>query len=1139
MLKVWFFLGSVLAFSGVAGQRNYRPSSVLASGNWFKMAVKEPGVYKVDLAMLNAMGINAAGFPSTEIRLFGNGGRMLPENCSATVTDDLQEMAIQVSDGGDGVFNGPDYFLFYAEGPDNWEKDSVRQRFVHHKNIYSNQSFYFITIKGSGKRIGTLNNNISTPSKSVSSYNEHYFHELDSVNLLNSGKDWFGEEFSNSPGHQTNRSFNISLNNVVATEPATLVSECIARSIGRDSRFSVSINNLQVLQHDIPAVSSGNTDQYAARSQLSSGFVAGSSVLVNYSYQSQASGAEGWLNWFELFTRRNLTMNGASQLLFRDWSSVGAGLTAEFKLQDANASTEVWDITETNTPLKMKSVLTGNELRFTNDCGILHEYIAFGNTGFLTPSAVGKVENQDLHASAAADLLIVTHPSMIGEARRLAAFHQQQNNMKVLVVTAEQVYNEFSSGSPDPTAIRDYVKMFYDRAGHDTTRSPRYLLLFGDASYDYKDRLPGNSNLVPAYVSDFSLDPLSTFTSDDYFGFLDDNEDIRDIQIKNSLDIGIGRVPAKNAAEAASYVDKVIGYSSPVTFGPWRNHLTFIADDEDFNLHFHDAEVFSETAEASNPVFLHDKIYLDAFRQESNASGSRYPDVNQAINGNIENGTLIWNYSGHGGYTRLAEEVVLDQAIVSSWSNVNKLPLFITATCDFAPYDNPAINSLGEDILLRQKTGAIALMTTTRLVFASSNRVMNRNYLLTALSRKTDGSYMSLGEAVKTAKNITLQSQGDITNNLKFTLLGDPALTISYPKYDIKTNSINGITVNGKPDTLRALQQYTVTGSVTGEGGNVLTGFNGNIYSTVFDKAGAEVTRGNDPESIPEKFKVQRNVIFRGKAEVKDGRFTFAFIVPKDINYQIGNGEISYYAENGKVDGNGSFTNFLIGGSQGISSDKTGPNIEALLNNDQFINGNETVSNPLLIVKLSDTSGINITGIGIGHDIVAVIDGDPKKAFVLNDYFEYEYNSFQKGTINFRLPILDEGIHTLIVKAWDQVNNSNEITITFRVARNKPFLNFDVLAFPNPFSSKTTFRIKHDLEAQEIKVSIDLFTLSGMLVKSIQQTINTGGSRSSNIEWDGRTANGVAIRPGFYTYILQVETAGGIRARRAGKLVKL
>ncbi|MEI9910283.1 MAG: C25 family cysteine peptidase [Bacteroidota bacterium] len=377
-----------------------------------------------------------------------------------------------------------------------------------------------------------------------------------------------------------------------------------------------------------------------------------------------------------------------------------------------------------------------------------------------------------MHNTSPADYIIVVHPPFLLQAQRLAQFHRQHNGYRTLVVTTQQLFNEFGSGSPDPVAIRDFVKMYHDKYGNIPADKLKYLLLLGDASFDYKDRIANNTNFVPAWENSFSLDPLATYASDDFYGFLDDNEDINSSAVINYLDIGIGRVPAKNTDEAKNFVDKVEAYFAAQSFGPWRNNLAFIADDEDLNLHLQDAEIITSTANAANPVFNQEKIYLDAFQQQSGSGGSSYPQANLAINNQIYNGTLIWNFTGHGGPSRLAEETILDQAIVNNWNNANKLPLFITATCDFAPYDIPGLSSIGENILLRPRTGAIALMTTTRVVFAFSNRIMNNNYLQFALQPDATGKYKSLGDAVKEAKNYTYQTSGDITNNRKFTLMG-------------------------------------------------------------------------------------------------------------------------------------------------------------------------------------------------------------------------------------------------------------------------------------------------------------------------------------------------------------------------------
>jgi hypothetical protein len=516
-------------------------------------------------------------------------------------------------------------------------------------------------------------------------------------------------------------------------------------------------------------------------------------------------------------------------------------------------------------------------------------------------------------------------------------------------------------------------------------------------------------------------------------------------------------VPAKNREEAKTFVDKVEAYFAAQSLGPWRNNLTFIADDGDQNLHLQDAEIITATASTTAPVFNQEKIYLDAFHQESGSGGSSYPQANQAINNQIYSGTLIWNFTGHGGPRRLADETILDQDIINSWNNPNRLPLFITATCDFAPYDIPQVNSIGENLLLRPKTGVIALMTTTRVVFAFSNRIMNNNYLQFALQADANGKYKNLGDAVKEAKNYTYQTTGDITNNRKFTLLGDPALTIAYPALKVRAVKVNGIPAT-QADTLSAKEKITIEGEVTDVQGNVLTGFNGNVYPSIFDKPQTITTLGNDPASQQTTFSVQTNVLFKGKASVNNGRFLFSFKVPKDINYQYGNGRVSFYAENGSQDGNGFFTNLIIGGnSNATDNDNEGPVIKPFLNDEKFVNGGITNEHPILIVKLADSSGINTAGTGIGHDIVATLDNDNHQFFILNDFYEGDLNSYQQGIIKFQLPELKAGMHELKIKAWDVLNNSREVMLDFIVSKEETLDISHVLNYPILLQRKRSF----------------------------------------------------------------------------------
>lgn len=1129
--------GVLLAFiTPVIAQRTYKPRSVLASGSFYLISIKEPGIYKIDIPFLNKLGVATGNLATSSLRLYGNGGKMLDESNSAEWTDDLEENALMVVDEGDGFINGNDYALFYAPGADRWLKDSLNQTFHHQKNIYCDKAYYFLTIGGDGKRVVRAPT-VGPPNLTINNFSARYFHELDTVNFLASGKEWYGEEFSNLPGRSLTQSFAVNIPNVLTGAILSVRTNCIARSVGATSNFDVTVDNNSLQQINVPPVGTGQYDRFAQEATaIASTSATQDAFSVTYTYSPGSFNAQGWLNWFEIFSRARLSMNGLSQLLFRDWASVG-NIAGEFVIGDAKTTTQVWDVTEPLTPLLMQQNLTGNELRFVNSCSRLREYVAFDNSGLLVPSAEGMIANQDLHGAAPTEHIIVVHPPFLTQAQRLAQFHQQRNGLRTLVVTTQQVYNEFSSGSPDPTAIRDFVKMYYDKFKDPATDKLKYLLLFGDASYDYKDRLTNNTNYVPSYQNNVSLDILSTYTTDDFFGFLDDNEVINSGSVVNYLDIGIGRVPAKNPEEAKNFVDKVEAYFNPSSFGPWRNNFTFIADDEDQNLHLQDMELITGTVSTVAPVFDKQKIYLDAYRQESGSGGSTYPLVNQAINNQVLNGTLIWNFAGHGGPRRLAEETILDQEIANGWKNPNKLPLFITATCDFAPFDNPLINSLGENLLLRAKTGAIAMMTTTRVVFAFSNRIMNNNYLQIALQPAPDGRYRALGDAVKDAKNFTYQTSTDIANNRKFTLLGDPAVTIAYPVLKVLPIKINGIPVSSV-DTLSAAEKILIEGEVRDVQGNLLAGFNGNVYPVVYDKPQNVNTLGNDPTSPPTSFPSQSNILFKGKASVTGGKFSFSFKVPKDINYQYGNGKLSLYAENGNSDGNGYFTGFLVGGSGGdTDNDKEGPVIKPFLNDEKFVNGGITNETPVLILKLSDSSGINTSGTGIGHDLVATLDDDENQFFILNDFFQADLNSYQQGRVSFQLPELEPGPHRLKIKAWDVLNNSSEAILEFIVENDEELEISHVLNYPNPFTTRTQFWFEHNKPGLDLQVRLQIFTVTGRVIKTFQRTINTPGNRSSELEWDGKDEYGDKVAKGVYLYKLSVTAPNKLRKEKIEKLV--
>jgi hypothetical protein len=1083
------------------------------------------------------MGLVSSSISSSAIRLFGNGGAMLPESNAVARPDDLMENAIEVVDGGDGVFNNNDYLLFYAAGPHQWLKDSTTRHFIHQKNLYTDTAYYYISAAGVGKRVALQAAVVGTPNKTVSTYQEHQFYEADTYNLINSGKQWYGTSFSNNGIGTLNKSFTINWPATASGANTYFRSAVAGRTIGNNSSFKVQVATQSIPDISIPSVSGYFLDAYAqdASTDIVSGVpinlsasAATRPITVQYNFQIGNAAAQGWLNWFELQGDCALQMDGTKALFFRNWAFPplplpGGDLIHLYQIANASINTTVWDLSNAQIPTQIStSFLSGNTIEFQNLANTLHEYVAFDRANVSSPIVLGKIANQDLHhIGTGADFLIITNSALFTEAKRLASFHEQQDGYQTVIAQTNQIYQEFASGNQDPTAIRDFVKMYVDQAQKTGSKKPRFLLLFGAGSYDPKNRIAGNNNLVPVYETVNSLEPLVSHVSDDYFGLLDDADDINLVSPAGLLDIGIGRIPAHTLDEAKIMVDKIIHYSDTASLGAWRTHTVFTADDKDGNLHLNDAESLVKTVSTANPSLHADKIYLDAFPLVSGNGGARYPAVNEAIVNEVFKGNLIVNYTGHGSYQRLAEESVLTETEVARFNNPNKLPLFITASCDFDPYDDPFKNSLGNTLLFGNQNGAIALMTTTRVVYAYSNRIMNDNYLRIALQPNAQGNWLTLGEATQQAKNASYLGFGDVYNNRKFSLLGDPAMRLAIPNYHLKLTAINGKPITGK-DSLQALGNYQLTGMVTDGLGNPVNNFNGTVYPTVYDKAQDQKTLGNDPASIITNFAVQNSVLYQGRATVKNGAFQFSFIVPKDINFQPGKAKISLYATNGLKDAAGADTSFFIAGLATGNTDTSGPVIKAYLNDENFRDGGLTNENPVLLLHLYDSSGISTSGAAIGHDITAVLDGNERNVWVLNNFYTALLDSYQEGTVNFPLPTLAVGPHQLKIKAWDVANHSSEVWLNFVVSKQEKLEVTRLMNYPNPVTSSTRFSFEHNQPNTELGVEIGIFTLNGQLIKQINRTVNTGGTRNIQIDWDGHDESGRKLKKGTYIYHIKV-----------------
>ncbi len=1102
--------------------KSYVNSSVLQSGKWVKIAVDTTAVHKITYSQFIDMGIS----DPRNIRVYGSGGGMLPKMNSENSTDDLLNIPIYMDKGSDGVFNSGDFILFYAKGPKSWKFDETGNEFIHENHLYSNSSYYFLSSDMGSPTLIQLAASLPSSNISVTGFDDYAVFDKDDINLLESGRLWLGSTFDVS----TSYSFSFYFPNLKTGEPVLIRTNLVARS-SSTTKFTLLSGTTSIGEIEMPSVNTGSyTASYASNieKEFNNFTPSSANFVLSLDYEKSSASSKGWLNFIRVNARRNLLFT-SNQMAFRDSKTIGAGNTALFSLQNTNNRTLIWDVTNPQSIKSISSNYNNNTNSFIADASILREYVAFDPNGnFPTPNNIGSVQNQNLHALAQTDMLIISPSKFLSHANQIANFHKTKDNLKVTVVNPEDIYNEFSSGSPDVSAIRNFVKMFYDRSTSESDML-KYLLLFGDGSFDNKSDRENNTNQILTYQSENSLIPTQSFVTDDFFGLLDDDEG----EASGMVDIGIGRLPVNTAEEAQIVTNKILNYNNS-EWGDWRSMICFIGDDEDGNTHMRDANKLALQVEINYPQYKIQRIFLDDYEQITSSAGQEYPAVNLEISESVNKGSLIMNYTGHGNENGLAHEHILMLDDILSWKNPSKLPLFMTATCEFSRFDNYKKLSSGEMILLRDNGGGIGLFTTTRLVFSSPNFSLNQNFYHHVFDLDSEGKHLRLGDIMRKTKNET----GSGINKRNFTLLGDPALRLNYPTHSAKTIQLNNVDISQPIDTLKALSKVKISGQIIANTGEILNDFSGTVYPTVYDKATTKSTRGNDES--PFEYTIQNSVLFKGKASVTNGDFNFSFFVPKDINYQYGNGKISYYANSMNSDAAGYTNSIVVGGTNpNAENDKIGPEIELYMDDEQFTPGGMTSSSPLLLAIVQDSSGINTVGNSIGHDIIAVLDQKTDQPYELNDSYESDLDNYQKGKISYRLSDLETGEHEIQVKVWDNVNNSSETMLEFIVADNADLILKHVLNYPNPFTTNTGFYFEHNQASRELDVLIQILTVSGKLIKTIETTVNSTGNRVGPIQWDGKDDFGNSIGRGVYFYRVKVRADDGKVVNKFQKLVIL
>ncbi len=1123
------------AFAKASNGRSSIPitNSVLATGDYYKFYVESTGVHQITRNFLQSMGMSLDGIDPQSIKVYGLGGSPLPlvNSDNGDEVFDLREIPIQVVGGEDGTFNGNDHILFFGESSRKFHEELNTN-----VNPYSDRSYYYITAGGNeGLRVQPMSQPPAAANTIFTTFDDYQFHEEDLENIVLIGRRWFGEQF-NIENEQT---FEFTFPNVAPGQMANLRILFAAASESQTS-FEVAVNGTPVGTAILTAIGNitlADDVEFEVPVAINTPEV---TITITYNNGGNPSSL-GYLDYIALDVPRVLQGTG-EQINFKKNEAATLSGLGEYVFSNASDYTQIWDVTDQTAITTTLNEGGQGEIRFKSPLGTLRRFVAVTPSDYFAPfreSNNTRVANQNIKGTIFQndngdfqdiDYLMITGDLLRPQAERLAQHNRTFRGLNVKVVTLDEIYEEFGSGSQDIGAIRNLVKYVYDNASSEATRV-KYVCLFGDSSVDYKDRLFGNNNIVPTFQREESFSLATSYMSDDFYGLMDPSEGR--VTNQDKLDIAVGRIIADTPSLATTVVDKIINYDDRSSYGRWRNNLVMISDDADeFNSGHSGLQVnldaLSDEIESQRPSTNVIKVYSDAFQQESSAGGDRYPQVNETISNAFEVGSLVVTYLGHGGEELLASETIVTQNEIDDLSNDERLPLLITVTCEFTKFDNPLRPTGGEGFIWSPNGGAVAMVATTREIFVSLGVNFN-DEIAAEIFGFNDSEILSAAEHVRRAKNNVVDGSGQ--RRVIF-FLGDPAMRLAFPTPDIRLTAVNDIPVGSELPTLRALDRVKINGVVTSELGQVISNYTGTLAVTLYDKdidrqtLGNDGTTDNDGNLVVLDFKTLGAILYRGQASVVNGQFEFEFIMPRDTAIPIGQGRLNFYSERSNVleDQAGVNRDIMIGGlNEDAPLDNLGPRIRLFMNDDSFVNGGITDDSPIILAKLEDENGINTAG-GIGHDLIAILDGDETNPLVMNDFYETEVDDFTRGTASRRLRDLEEGLHTLTFIAWDVYNNSSRAELQFVVVGDGELQLENVLNYPNPFVNYTEFWFNHNRPFEPLDVQVQIFTVSGKVVKTINQTVVNEGFLSRDIVWNGLDDFGEAIGKGVYVYKITVKS---------------
>ncbi|MCM1034081.1 MAG: type IX secretion system sortase PorU [Paludibacter sp.] len=1124
-------LGCGTAFASL---QSYTNVSVLSKGNFVKIRTAESGVYRLTYEEIRDMGLRPE-----QVRIYGYGGALLDMSFSTPQIDDLPLVPYYKYTGSDGVFGAGDYILFYAQGVVKWQYNGDSFRWIHSMNTYSEYGYYFLTdTEGASDVLDVRRTTLNvTEAYDVTTFSDCRLHEEELVNLVDAsglsggGREWYGECLTST---EPILDLRFTMPNIVE---GTLLRCYVDMAANSSENVQMQVSSGGGTRSFMIASMEGQSTTTTAMSGFMNAQLTpanGNVQTIRLTYSNPTPTAKAYLNYVELTAQRELILTD-NLMLVRNVEHYGDSKASVYHVRGASAETQVWNVTRLDSIYSVPTEwdATGAELRFLAENTEVQDLLVINPTrcAWHKPVTVGRVEHQNLHGLRDIDMVIITPASFVGEAQRLAEAHEEYDGLTTAVVAAEEVYNEFSSGTPDATAYRRIMKMLYDRANDSDGRehAPRYLLLMGDGSFDNRKLLHTSpENILLTYQARNSLSEVEGYATDDYFTYLDDNESTNDVS--STMDISVGRLPVNTQVQAAEVTDKIIRYIRNESVGAWKQQICFLADDGDSGTHTRGADLAAEAIRADNPDFVVNKIYIDAYQQTTEASGESYPLAKNKLDNLLHNGVLFFGYSGHGGYNNITNEGLLDAQQIRQMSNSN-LGFWLFATCSFAHFDS-YLTSAAEEAVLNPNGGALAILSACRTVYANQNDYLSKNICTALFEHDAEYKYTNtIGDAIRIGKNRLKQEPVSRDKNmLAYILLGDPAVKLNYPD-----NYRIGISL--AQDTLSALSSPVVEGAIMRADGDTVTDFNGLVTLNVWDKMQKLTTLDNDQSDASKKVKYSYvdypNLMFKGDAEVENGKFSIRFMVPKDIRYNYGQGRIVCYAYDSATqeEAIGHAEDFVVGGSSDVLiADNEGPDLHVYLNNPAFTNGGKTNEFPHFYADIADEHGINTVGSGIGHDLTMVVDNDSKQTYILNEYFTAETNSCQSGRVSYRLAEMEEGRHSLLFRAWDLLNNSSTAQLDFEVVKGLEPSIFSVMMYPNPVSRQgtVTLVVQHDKPDAVLQTLVTLYDMSGRMVWQYEQT------GTENMTWN---MGDIALTTGLYLYRVQIRTEDSAYTSKTGKLI--